>query len=202
MKETVIIILSLILGILVGIFVDLPINFGDTPITTILLCGILFSVGLSIGSDKETLNSIRHLSPSLLMLPFCTVIGSLIGSLVITLFIPQLSLSTGLAIGSGLGYYSVSSLIIGDYFGPTLAAVGLFANVFRELLSLTTMRFQAKTWGILPGISSGGANTSDVLLPAITSASSDEYAVPAIYNGVVTTIIVPFLVTFFCEIKI
>lgn len=202
MKETIIIILSLIIGILVGFFIDLPINFQDTPITTILLCGILFCVGLSIGSDKQTLNSIRHLSPSLLMLPFSTVIGSLIGTLAITLIIPQLSLSQGLAIGSGLGYYSVSSIIIGDYFGPTLAAVGLFANVFREIIALVTMPIQSKMWGILPGISSGGANTSDVLLPAITSASSDEYAVPAIYNGVVTTILVPFIVTFFCEINL
>ena len=202
MKETLIIILSLIIGILVGIFVELPINFQDTPITTILLCGILFSVGLSIGSDKNTLHSIRHLSPSLLMLPFCTVAGSLIGTLIITLLIPQITLSQGLAIGSGLGYYSVSSLIIGDYFGPTLAAVGLFANVFREIIALTTMPIQAKFWGILPGISSGGANSSDVLLPVITASSSDEYAVPAIYNGVVTTILVPFIVTFFCEIKI
>ena len=202
MKETFIIILSLIIGILVGIFVELPINFEDTPITTILLCGILFSVGLSIGSDKKTLHSIRHLSPSLLMLPFCTVVGSLLGTLVVTLLIPQITLTQGLAIGSGLGYYSVSSLIIGDYFGPTLAAVGLFANVFREIIALTTMPVQAKFWGILPGISSGGANSSDVLLPAITASSSDEYAVPAIYNGVVTTILVPFIVTFFCEIGV
>ena len=201
MKETIIIILSLIIGIVVGIFVELPINIEETPLVTILLSGILFCVGLSIGSDKKTLDAIRHLSPSLLMLPFCTVFGSLIGTFLITLFIPGLSLSQGLAIGSGLGYYSVSSIIIGDYFGPTLAAVGLFANVFRELLALLTMSFQPKLWGILPGISSGGANTSDVLLPAITGASGDEFAVPAIYNGVVCTILVPFIVTFFCELK-
>ena len=201
MKETLIIILSLVVGIATGVFVDLPFDLQDTPIVTILLCGILFCVGLTVGSDKKTLNAIRHLSPTLLMLPFSTVIGSLLGTLVVTLFVRDITPGQGLAIGSGLGYYSVSSIIIGEYYGPTLAAVGLFANVFREMIALITMPLQVKFWGVLPAITSGGANTSDVLLPAILSSSSDEYVVPSIYNGVVCTVIVPFVVTFFCELK-
>lgn len=199
MKDTVLIIASLLLGITVGYFVDLPFELKGSPITEIILCILLFFVGMSIGSDSKTLHAIRHLHVGLILVPFITIIGSLIGSFIVFFFLSELSVYESLAIGSGLGYYSISSVIIGDKLGPALAAVALFSNVLREMITLILVPVIRKFFGPIAPIACGGANTSDVVLPVIMRHSGEEYAVPSIYNGIVCTFIVPFLVTFFCE---
>lgn len=197
MRDTVFILIAFAVGILLGFYVDIPFDIAALP--TFILCAILFFVGMSVGSDSKTIQAIINLRVELLLLPVMSIIGSLIGTLVASLFLTQMGLFEGLAIGSGLGYYSASSVIIGNALGASLAAAALFSNVTREVSTLIIAPFVAKYCGPLATICCGGANTSDVVLPVIMRNCGEEYAVPCIYNGVACTFSVPFLVSFFCE---
>jgi uncharacterized membrane protein YbjE (DUF340 family) len=105
-----------------------------------------------------------------------------------------------MAIGSGMGYYSLSSIFITEYKGAELGTVALLSNIMREIIALLCTPFLVKYFGNLAPISVGGATTMDTTLPIITRYSGSEYAIVSIYHGFITDFSVPFLVTLFCTI--
>ncbi|MDE6771091.1 MAG: lysine exporter LysO family protein, partial [Muribaculaceae bacterium] len=133
-------------------------------------------------------------------LPLVNIEGTLAGCLLVWLLMPCIDLGDGLAVGSGFGYYSLSSIFITQYKGPELGTVGLLANIIRELLTLLGAPLLVRLFGPLSAISSGGATSMDTTLPIITSVSGKEFVVLSIYHGFVVDFSVPFLVTFFCSL--
>ena len=160
----------------------------------------MFSVGMSIGCDSATLRSFRQLNPRLALLPFVTIAGTLAGAMASSVVLPHRELSDCLAVGSGMGYYSLSSIFITEYRGAELGTVALLANIFRELAALLLAPFLARRFGKLAPISVGGATTMDTTLPVITRSVGPEYVVVSVFHGFVTDFSVPFLVTFFCTL--
>jgi len=49
---------------------------------------------------------------------------------------PPLAVTDTLAVGSGFGYYSLSSIFIADFRGAELGTVALLCNVMREIFTL------------------------------------------------------------------
>jgi uncharacterized membrane protein YbjE (DUF340 family) len=74
--------------------------------------------------------------------------------------------------------------------------VALLSNIFREVATLLTTPILVRYFGKLAGIASGGATAMDTTLPVISRYSGKEYAIIALFSGIVLTILVPFLVTF------
>ena len=89
----------------------------------------MFSVGISVGNDSQTLKSFRSLNPRLMFLPLMTILGTLAGTAVVSIFLSHRSLTDCLAVGSGFGYYSLSSIFITEYRGGELGTVALLANI-------------------------------------------------------------------------
>lgn len=201
MKSNLILLGSFLLGLAVGGIDLVPTAIVESDLGNYLLYLLLFLVGLSVGNDRDTIRGFRQLSPRLLALPFLTIIGSMCGGVVAALLLGQ-SLYEMLAVSQGLGYYSLSSILITEKLGITLGAIALFSNVFRELLTLLLAPLLVKYLGSLAPIAAGGATTMDVTLPAILNASGKEYLVPAIYHGFVCDFSVPILVTLFIELSI
>lgn len=160
---------------------------------------LMFSVGLSIGNDEKTLKSIRQMKSSMALLPLMTIIGTWLGSIVCATFLDR-SLVDCLAVGSGMGYYSLSSVMITEAKGADLGAIALLSNVTREILAIVAAPLFARYFGKLAPISAGGCTTADTTLPMITRACGKEFVVLSIYHGVVVDLAVPFLVSFFCSI--
>jgi uncharacterized membrane protein YbjE (DUF340 family) len=102
-----------------------------------------------------------------------------------------------LAIGSGFGYYSLSSIYITKISGEVLGVVALLSNIIREVITLIASPVLVKYFGKLAPIASGGATSMDTTLPIITRYSGKEFAVTSVFSGTVLTIIVPFMVTLF-----
>lgn len=109
-------------------------------------------------------------------------------------------LSDCLAVGSGFGYYSLSSIFITQYRGAELGTIALLANIFREILTLLGAPLLAKYFGKLAPISVGGATTMDTTLPIITRYSGESFIIVSIFHGFCVDFSVPFLVTFFCSL--
>lgn len=164
------------------------------------LCALMTCVGMGVGNDPETLKNFRSLNPSLVFLPAMTIVGTLAGTALVRLILTHRSLSDCLAVGSGFGYYSLSSIFITEYRGAELGTVALLANISRELLTLLTAPLLARWFGPLAPISAGGATTADTTLPVITRVSGQEFVVLSIFHGFVTDFSVPFLVTLFCSL--
>lgn len=164
------------------------------------LCALMTCVGMGVGNDPETLKNFRSLNPRLVFLPAMTIVGTLAGTALVSLILTHRSLSDCLAVGSGFGYYSLSSIFITEYRGAELGTVALLANISRELLTLLTAPLLARWFGPLAPISAGGATTADTTLPVITRVSGQEFVVLSIFHGFVTDFSVPFLVTLFCSL--
>lgn len=200
MKGSLIIVGFFALGCCVGLADVLPFRVEDTDISFYALCALMFSVGLSIGNDPQTLNNFRALNPRLALLPVMTILGTLAGSAVVSLVLGHRSLADCLAVGSGFGYYSLSSVFITECRGPELGTVALLANISREILTLLAAPLLVRWFGNLAPISAGGATTMDTTLPIITRTAGRQYVVVSIFHGFIVDFSVPFLVTLFCSL--
>jgi uncharacterized membrane protein YbjE (DUF340 family) len=200
MKDSLIITAFFAVGVACGLLHIIPDGFINGRTSFYVLCALMFSVGMSIGCDSATLRSFRQLNPRMALLPFVTIAGTLAGAMASSVVLPHRELSDCLAVGSGMGYYSLSSIFITEYRGAELGTVALLANIFRELAALLLAPFLARRFGKLAPISVGGATTMDTTLPVITRSVGPEYVVVSVFHGFVTDFSVPFLVTFFCTL--
>ena len=212
MKGSLIIIAFFALGIAVGLIPNFSFLIPNSSFlipnssflipnsSFLILCTLMFCVGVSIGSDTNTLKSFRSVNPRLMMLPVMTVFGTLAGTAAASALLPHRHLFDCLAIGSGFGYYSLSSIFITEYKGAELGTIALLANIMREILTLLCAPLLAKYFGKLAPISMGGATTMDTTLPIITRTSGQDYVIVSIFHGFCVDFSVPFLVTFFCSL--
>lgn len=201
MKGSLIIIGFFVLGTLCGVSHLIPIDIVmDSRISFYALCALMFSVGLSVGNDPQTLKNFRSLNLRLVFLPIMTILGTLAGSAAVSLILTHRSLTDCLAVGSGFGYYSLSSIFITEYKGAELGTIALLANISREILTLLAAPLLVRWFGNLAPISAGGATTMDTTLPIITRTAGQQFVVVSIFHGFVVDFSVPFLVTLFCSI--
>ena len=198
MKGSLIIVGFFIAGIICGLMGWIPELNGNVSFLT--LCALLFCVGITVGNNTELLKSFRRLDPRLMLLPLMTVVGTLAATAVASIGLPGRSLSDCLAVGSGFGYYSLSSILITQYRGPDLGMVALLANIIREVCTLLGAPLMLKYFGPLAPISSGGATTMDTTLPIITRTSGQDFVILSLFHGFLVDFSVPFLVTFFCSL--
>lgn len=200
MKGSLIIVGFFVLGIIVGLCHFVPQDFLDSDVSYCALCALMFCVGISIGCDTSVLKSFRKVNPRLMFLPVMTIVGTLAGCAAASLVLGHRQFTDCLAIGSGFGYYSLSSIFITEYRGPELGTIALLANICREILTLLCAPLLARYFGKLAPISVGGATSMDTTLPIITRASGEQFIIVSIFHGFCVDFSVPFLVTFFCSL--
>jgi uncharacterized membrane protein YbjE (DUF340 family) len=196
MKASLITLSFFIVGVICGIAAILPRQLTSSTFSEYTLYILMFLVGISVGGDRKTWKTLKKINVKILLVPMVVIVGSLLGSGVIALLLPSISLKEGLAVGAGFGYYSLSSIIITKFYSQTLGVVALMANMIRELLTLLSAPLIRKYFGKLAPIASGGATSMDTTLSIITLSSGKEYAMISVFSGVILTILVPFLVTF------
>lgn len=200
MKGSLIILSFFATGLLIGIFRWLPPHFLNQNVSFYVLCGLMFSVGISIGNDPSSIRQFRNINPRILFLPLMTIVGTWLGILAVSFFIKNRSIADCLAVGSGFGYYSLSSILITQYKGIELGTIALLSNIMREILTLVFAPLMVKYFGKLAPISAGGATTMDTTFPIIVRSSGKNYAIVSIYQGIIVDFTVPFLVTLFCSL--
>ncbi|MCR9010847.1 lysine exporter LysO family protein [Gabonibacter chumensis] len=200
MKGSITIVAFFIAGILIARFIDIPSSVTGDKLTVYALYLLMFLVGISIGSDKKALQALRRQDLKLVLVPLATILGTLAGSVLISFALQGRSITDCLAVGSGFGYYSLSSIFITQYKGAELGTIALVSNIMRELIALLAAPLLVRYFGKLAPISVGGATTADTTLPIITKFSGKEFVIISIIHGITVDLSVPFLVTFFCTI--
>ncbi|WP_321425721.1 lysine exporter LysO family protein [uncultured Bacteroides sp.] len=200
MKGSLTIVGFFILGIIVSHYNLLPSSLIHANISFYALCGLMFFVGISVGSDSNTLRNFRQLNLRHALLPIMTILGTIAGCIIASFFLSNRSISDCCAVGSGLGYYSLSSIIITEYRGAELGTIALLCNIMREIAALLCAPILVKYFGKFAPISVGGATTMDTTLPIITQSCGKDFVIISIFHGCLTDFSVPFLVTFFCSL--
>ena len=200
MKGSLIIVGFFLLGCLAGYFQLLPAAVASSDISFYALCALMCSVGLSIGRDPQTLQNFRSLNPRLAFLPLMTIAGTLAAMWCVSWLLPHRTPAECMAVGSGFGYYSLSSIFITEYKGAELGTVALLSNILREIATLLGAPLLVRWFGNLAPIACGGATTMDTTLPVITRYAGQQWVVVSLFHGFVVDFSVPFLVTFFCSL--
>ena len=199
MKGSLIILSFFAAGLLLGVYRVLPASWLDNDYSFYVLAALMFSVGFSLGHQPDTIQQFRRIHSRVLFLPLTTVVGTFLGVLILSFF-SERSVFDFLAIGSGFGYYSLSSILITEYKGIELGTIALLANILREIITLLFAPVMVKYFGKLAPIAAGGATTMDTTLPVIIRTSGKEFSVVSIYHGFVMDLSVPVLVTLCCSI--
>ena len=199
MKGSLIILSFFAAGLLLGVYRVLPASWLDYDYSFYVLAALMFSVGFSLGHQPDTIQQFRRVHSRVLFLPLTTVVGTFLGVLIVSFF-SERSVIDFLAVGSGFGYYSLSSILITEYKGIELGTIALLANILREIITLLFAPVMVKYFGKLAPIAAGGATTMDTTFPIIIRTSGKEFSVVSIYHGFVMDLSVPFLVTLCCSI--
>lgn len=193
------IIIAILIGIISGLLfkssflldtVDIFIKLG--------LSLLLFFVGIDIGNYKDLIKSLKKIKKKVIFLPITTILGSLFGGFISSLFL-NLSSSETIAISSGMGWYSFSAIELAK-IDANLGALAFLANVFRELLAILLIPFIAKYLGGYEAISCAGAPAMDSLLPFINRNTLASMAIVSFYSGLIITFVIPILLPFLISI--
>jgi uncharacterized membrane protein YbjE (DUF340 family) len=194
-KSSLVVLICLVTGIVSGAASLLPRIVLDLDLIGYALYILLFLVGVGIGCNTEVWRIAWTLNVRVLLVPLSTVVGTLLGAGLVSACVPGLGLRESLAVGSGFGYYSLSSVLIAEIAGRSLGVLALLANILREIITLLTAPLLASRFGRLAPIVSGGATSMDTTLPIISRSVGPEYAMVSVLSGVILTLLAPILIT-------
>lgn len=205
MRDSLIIVGCFVAGVLVALTGWLPESLPMSEITQWGLYLLLVCVGFGLGMEEGFFASLKTLPLRSLLLPVVTIVGSLLGGLLAWGLLSLIHTSAPelpdtLAVTSGFGYYSLSSVLLDEARGPMIATIALAANLLRELFTLLTAPLLRKLFGPYAVISSGGATSMDTTLPVAVRYGGSRYAPVSVYHGFVLTVAVPFIVSFFISL--
>ena len=196
MKGSLIVLSIFVVGMLLAYLGVLPAVMAQYDLSTIALYFLMFMVGVSIGADEHVVAILKSVSFKIVLVPIGVVVGTIIGALLVSFIVKGIDTKNVLAIGSGFGYYSLSSIFIGKISGNQMGVVALLANMIRELSTLMLAPLYVRLFGRLAPVAAAGATSMDTCLPVIMKYSGKEVAIIALFSGIALTIVVPFLVVF------
>ncbi|MCD6245713.1 lysine exporter LysO family protein [candidate division WOR-3 bacterium] len=194
MKNSLYISLFFVGGVIFGKFSHFTLPF-EKHIEEYILYLLMFLIGITIGGDRQALRLLRRINFKILLLPFAVIVGSIAGTLFVALFYGNTGFRDAIALGSGVGYYSLASVYIARLRTNLLGTEALLINIFREIFTLLATPFLVKFFGRESPIASGGATSMDTTLPVINKFSGSSYSIPAIVSGTTLTILVPLVIT-------
>ena len=194
MKDSLIIVACFFLGLVLGISGKLPGMFQNPDLSVYALYALLFLVGFGLGSDERLPAMLKQINARILLVPLGIVIGTLGGAGAVSVFLPDLGLREALAVVSGFGYYSLSSILLTQIHSETLGVIALLSNVMREIATLVMASVFVRCFGSFGPIAAGGATAMDTTLPVIVRYSGKEYAVVAVFSGIVLTTLAPVII--------
>ncbi len=191
---------TLLAGIAVGVF-WLPLGSLDTVSEGVMytLYLLLFLIGADMASSGNLWKRFRQLDRRLYFLPILSILGSVIaGAFTGQLF--HIGAWQGAAIGGGMGWYSISGVLLGQTLGAQFGALAFLTNIFRELYSFILMPFLFRRGFGPSAITVGGATTMDTTLPIINRYGGSEMTLVAILHGLVCSAAVPIIVPFLASL--
>ncbi len=184
------------LGILAGVYMPVGISTVLDQASSMMLLILLFSVGIDLGLNRQVFGQVRQLGFRILLIPFGVILGTLSGG-ALAAIITQTQIREGLAIVSGLGWYSLSGILLTNAGNPIGGTISFLSNVFREMITFIAIPFLVKYLNAYSAIAPAGATAMDTTLGMISKHTDGKIAVIAFVSGVICTLVVPVLIPLF-----
>jgi uncharacterized membrane protein YbjE (DUF340 family) len=180
--------ISLIAGIVVSNLIGSQLTVG---IDSFLLTVILFLIGLTFGSQQLLQ---QRFELRAFLIPAGTLLGTLLGGLLLVWGLPLFELRDSLLVASGLGYYSLAASITTSALpANNISVIVLLANLLREVLVLTLATPIVRLFG-KRSLSPACGAASDVCLPVIVKHCGNQFLFEVMLNAVVLTVLAPILI--------
>lgn len=183
-----------VIGIMIGLFSTIPSWLNISTISEIALYGLVFFIGVSLSQSQGVVEVVKKYHIKLFLIPLMIVLGSFFGSILIGLCFPDISVQHSCGVAAGLGYYSLSSILITKMGYIEIGAIALLANIFREFITILTVPILVKIGGSFAPIASAGVTAMDTALAPIVKSTNKSIALISVFCGVVLSILVPILV--------
>ncbi|MDG6894143.1 lysine exporter LysO family protein [Volucribacter amazonae] len=189
---------TVIIGFIIGLFVQNNVIL-PADSSTYLLVMLIFLVGIQLRNNGISLMQVffnkQGIYTALIM-----ILTSLLGGAMAALWL-DLPITQGLAMASGLGWYTLSSVIIHDAWGAVFGSIAFLNDLLKEILSLFLIPLLMKGFRAA-AIGVAGATALDVNLPIIQRAGGIGVVPLAISFGFITNIIAPILLVVFSAIPL
>ena len=194
--------LKLCLVVIVGFFIGLwgkgwvNLPFGSS---TYVLVVLIFCVGIQLRNNGISIRAVffnRRGMITGVIFVLTSLLGGIIGAQVLNVPIVQ-----GLAVSSGLGWYSLSSVTLNNAWGPIWGSIAFFNDLSRELISLFIVPLFMHQYRST-AIGYTGATAIDCTLPIIQKAGGVEVLPLAFSFGFITNIAPPILLVFFTSVPL
>lgn len=164
-----------------------------------ILYVLMFLMGISVGLNKGLVRRIRAYNVRIFLIPVGIVIGSLVGGAVCAPIL-GMPLRETMVVASGLGWYSLSGVMLTELGGATLGSIAFLSNLMREILSFFCIPWVAKHLNYFCCIAPAGATSEDTTLPMMIRYTDEETVVLSVFNGVLCSAVVPFLLRIFWQL--
>lgn len=157
----------------------------------VVLIALLFFVGLDLGKNMSLLKK-QRLKINHFLLPFESIALTFVSSIIFCIIFSKKYVE-GMIIYGGLGWYSLSSVLLSLKGLTVLAIYSFIHNVCRELIAIISAPLVAKIDPDLP-ILLGGATSMDVMLPFVQKYSGQIYTLASFFSGAICSISVSFII--------
>ena len=156
---------------------------------------LLLMIGI-IGADLAQIRLSRQwVSPAMLALPGLVVVGSMLGGSLVA-WLADVPLKAGLALSSGYGWFSLSSVMVAEALGKAYGTMALSIDLLRELLAFVILYAVGRWWPVV-GLAAAGATAMDSSLPIIKQVCSPSVIPMAMVSGFLLTLLAPFMMSLF-----
>lgn len=191
---------ALVAGVFCGkyVFTDAVIQF-FSQYSDIVLYLLMFSVGISVGMNKSVFGKIRQYHIKIFLIPIGIIAGTIIGGVVCSILLGD-GIGDSMAIVSGLGWYSLSGVLVTSMINAQMGSIAFLSSLLREIISFLTIPWIAKHLNHYAAIAPAAATSEDTTLPVIMKYTSEEIAVLAVFNGVFCSLMVPVLTKFLFDL--
>lgn len=186
-----------LLGGIIGYYTKGSVDF-PLHASTYVLEVMIFGVGIQLRNSgiplREVFFNKRGIYTSIVM-----IASSLIGGIIAS-FLLNISLAKGLTFASAFGWYSLSSVLVNDAWGPIYGSIAFFNDISREILCLFLIplfmrQFPSTAVGI------GGATSLDCMLPIIQKSGGIQIVPLAISFGFIVNLAAPLLLALFIGLE-
>ena len=157
---------------------------------------LMFLVGISVGLNKSVFQKVREYHLRVLIIPLSITAASVAAGFLCAP-ITGMPLAESVCITSGMGWYSLTGIMLTDLAGAGVGAVAFLGNLMREMLSFLVIPWIAKHMNHYTAIAPAGATSEDTTLSMLVRYTREEIVVLAVINGVLCSAAVPVLIRFF-----
>ncbi len=193
---------SLLSGMAAGY---LFLNIGDKDTLDFILMTALdimvFIAGIEIGSNRDILKRVCnwHSAVLAISIPVAVAVGSIGGAALLGMA-AGLDFYDAVLVGSGLGWYSFSSVLISAVYSTEIGTVSFLANMLRELSAFFLIPVLVRLHKLL-ALAPSGAATMDSGLPVVIKYTNLHVGMYSFINGLVLTLMVPVLLSWLLSLK-